>query len=143
MRTGTQKEIKMGKIQLPPYLWFSETNSTPVPKGLAGEVNSQSSTSRDNQHNSTPDLRQRGLAGEIYEQPSSNLQHSTPDFRQRELAGEDGHTNINITKKPLSPVHNLEPKRSRSSAFDITGYPRSVIRLDTRRESSRVYDFGK
>ena len=54
----------------------------------------------------------------------NNHQHSTPDTRQPGLAGENNHSNINnskksisttldlnITRRPLSPVHNLEPKK--------------------------------
>ena len=95
---GYPKEIKMGELQLPPYLWFAENSSTPDPKGLAGETIIRPSTSNIIQLNSTPDPRQRGLAGEGNTQPTttrSNLQNSTPDLPQRRLAGEDSHTNIN------------------------------------------------
>ena len=81
---GYPKEIKMGEIQLPPYLWFAEEPSTPDPKGLAAEINVQPSTSRGIQHNSTPDPWQRGLAGE------------------------DSHTNINA----LLLTNNSQDRRS-------------------------------
>ena len=55
---------------------------------------------------------------------SNNQQQSTPDTRQRELAGENTQESIKashkpntttldlkITRRPLSPVHNLEPKK--------------------------------
>ena len=75
---GYPKKIKSGELLLPPYLWFKEEDSTPDPKGLAGEDNVQPSTSRDNQHNSTPDPWQRGLAGE------------------------DSHTNINTLMRTIN-----------------------------------------
>ena len=56
------KEIKMGEILMPPYLWFNEEGSTPGPKRLVGEDNNnRASTTRNMNQGSTPDLRQRGL----------------------------------------------------------------------------------
>ena len=92
----------MGEILLPPYLWFTNDNSTHDPRGLAGEINIQLSTSSANQQYTTPDLRQRGLAGEIDNHSSrtvNNFQNSTPDLQQRSLVGEDSHTNINTLKQ--------------------------------------------
>ena len=88
----------MGEILLPPYLWFTQDDSTFDPQGLAREVDVQPSTSKTNQQNTTPDLRLRGLAGETDTQSQrmrSNIRDSTPDLQQRGMAGEDSHTNIN------------------------------------------------
>ena len=131
---GYPKEIRMGEIQLPPYLWFTQNNSTPDPKGLAGENNVLPSTSRSNQHNSTPDLRQRGLAGETHEQAARNVQYSTPDPWQRGLAGEDSHTNINN----LLQTNNSQDRRSILIDENSTDERRSII--DDHFYKSSVFD---
>ena len=76
---GYPKEIKMGEILMPPYLWFTNDESTPGPKRLVGEDNiNKPSTSRQEEQASTPDLRQRGLVGEFNDnrRPTSNQQYS-------------------------------------------------------------------
>ena len=110
-RRWVPKRHKNGQLLLPPYLWFTEGNSTPDPKGLAGGVNVQPSTSSVNQQNSTPDLRQRRLAGEFDIQSSiarDNIQSSTADLRQTGLAGESSHINLNT----FLQANNNQDRRS-------------------------------
>ena len=84
------KEIKMGEILMPPYLWFNNEESTPGPKRLVDEDNTKGpSTSRNKNQGSTPDLRQRGLVGEynstelltsIQKYHQDHIHLSTPDL---------------------------------------------------------------
>ena len=100
------KEIKMGEIFMPPYLWFASDESTPGPKRLVGEDNSnKSSTSRNARQESTPDLRQRGLVGEYNStKPSTSAQqysqdhiHSiTTNSQLRNPFGEYIHSDLNV-----------------------------------------------
>ena len=99
------KEIKMGEILMPPYLWFEEGESTPGPKRLVGENNNnRASTTRNMNQGSTPDLRQRGLVGEdINSEPLTSTQKynqdhihlSTTNIQSRGLFGEYIHSDLN------------------------------------------------
>ena len=99
------KEIKMGEILMPPYLWFNDDGSTPGLNRLVGESNDQS-IPRIERQESTPDLRKRGLVGEYNAPTTSNqankhdhTRSNTHNVQARGLSDEYTHSDVNILLK--------------------------------------------
>ena len=119
------KEIKMGEILMPPYLWFNNEESNPGLKGLVGE-NNNPSTLRNEKQASSPDLRQLGLVGENnntrattsnqQRQPlqynQDNIHSITPDLQPPGLVGKYIHSDLNVL------LQSKENKDKRSVLID-------------------------
>ena len=104
---GYPKEIRMGEILMPPYLWFANDESTPGQKRLVGE-NNEKSTPRNKNQEITPDLRQRGLIGKnnstilstsVQQYNQDHIHLSTLDPQPRGLVGEYIHSDLNVLLK--------------------------------------------
>ena len=141
------KEIKMGEILMPPYLWFepmvTDNESTPGPKRLVGEDNSNKpSTSRNARQESTPDLRQRGLVGEesknkpsitIQQYNQDHIHMSNSNTQSREPTGEYTHSDLNIL---------LQSRQDQRSVLinEETIYNRRIIITDEVPEKRNVFE---
>ena len=98
------KEIKMGEILMPPYLWFNDEESTPGLNGLVGESNNPS-ISRIERQESTPDLRQRGLVGKYNETRAT----TSNQVNKQEVPTRYNQDHIH------SSTHNLQPHGTRAT----------------------------